>query len=122
MRYFRLIRLWLASLGLVILVSCNAQPNSATSGTTTSGTTGSQAPAAMEHSGMSHGKKININNAILSELDKLEGMLGVPALSNKIQASRPYGKAEELVTKNVISQAQYDQVKDLVTVEEVVLT
>jgi Helix-hairpin-helix motif len=82
-------------------------------------------PAASEHqmAGMgSHGKKININNAILSELDKIEAKLGVPALSNKIQGSRPYAKPEELVSKKVIDQAQYDQIKDMVTIEDVVLT
>lgn len=73
------------------------------------------------HSGHSMGKKININNAILSELDKLEGKLGIPALSNKIQSSRPYTKTEELVSKKVIDQAQFDQVKDMVTIEEVQL-
>jgi hypothetical protein len=66
--------------------------------------------------------KININTAILSELDKLEAKLGVPALSNKIQASRPYGKTEELVAKNVVNQTQFEQIKDMVTVEDVVLT
>lgn len=71
--------------------------------------------------GMRH-QKININSAILSQLDKLEAKLGIPALSNKIQASRPYGKPEELVTKNVITQAQFDQVKDLVTIEDIQLT
>jgi hypothetical protein len=73
---------------------------------------------------MNHGGKggININTAILSELDKLEAKLGIPALSNKIQASRPYGKTEELVSKNVINQAQFDQIQDMVTIEDVVLT
>jgi hypothetical protein len=72
---------------------------------------------------MSHGMetKININNAILSQLDKLEAKLGIPALSNKIQASRPYGSIEELVSKNVLTQAQLDQVKDTITVEDIVL-
>jgi hypothetical protein len=74
----------------------------------------------MEHS-MHGGKKININSAILSELDKLEAKLGVPALSNKIQASRPYGNVEELVSKNVITQSQFDQVKDMVTIEDIKL-
>jgi hypothetical protein len=73
----------------------------------------------MSHSGKA---KININTAILSELDKLEAKLGVPALSNKIQASRPYGSSEELVAKKVISQEQFDQIKDMVTIEDVVLT
>lgn len=66
--------------------------------------------------------KININTAILSELDKLEARLGVPALSNKIQASRPYGSVDDLVAKQVLTQAQFDQVKNQVTVEDIVLT
>lgn len=66
--------------------------------------------------------KININTAILSELDKLEAKLGVPALSHRIQASRPYGSVEDLVSKKVLDPAQFDQVKTQITVEEVVLT
>lgn len=66
-------------------------------------------------------KQININNAILSELDKLEAKLGIPALSNQIQASRPYGNTEELVTKKVLTSAQFEQIKDMVTIEDVVL-
>jgi DNA uptake protein ComE-like DNA-binding protein len=75
--------------------------------------------AAMKHGG---GKKININSAILSELDKVEAKLGVPALSNKIQAGRPYKTPEDLVTKKVIDQQQFDQIKDLVSIEDIVLT
>lgn len=66
--------------------------------------------------------KININSAILSQLDKLEAKLGVPALSHRIQSSRPYGSTDDLVSKGVITQQQYDQIKDQVTVEDVVLT
>ena len=66
--------------------------------------------------------KININAAILPELDKLEAKLGVPALSDRIQASRPYGSTEELVSKNVVTQKQFDKIKDMITIEEVVLT
>lgn len=66
--------------------------------------------------------KININTAILSELDKLEAELGIPALSHQIQASRPYGSIEDLVSKNVLTQEQFDRIKAQVTVEEIVLT
>lgn len=66
--------------------------------------------------------KINVNSAILSELDKLEAQLGVPALSHKIQASRPYGSVEDLVSKQVINQQQFDQIKNQVTTEDIVLT
>lgn len=66
--------------------------------------------------------QININSAILSELDKLEAQLGVPALSHRIQASRPYGSVEDLVSKKVITQVQFDQIKEQVTIEDIVLT
>ncbi|NJP10720.1 MAG: helix-hairpin-helix domain-containing protein [Leptolyngbyaceae cyanobacterium RU_5_1] len=66
--------------------------------------------------------KININSAILSELDKLEAALGVPALSHKIQASRPYGSTEDLVSKKVVTQEQFDQIKNQITTEEIILT
>ena len=87
-------------------------------------TTAPSSPVAMSPGeSMAMGKpKININSAILSELDKLEAALGVPALSNKIQASRPFGSIEDLVSKKVISQAQFDQIQNQVTIEEVVLT
>jgi Helix-hairpin-helix motif len=120
MNILRFLGLWIAGVSLTVLVACGSQ------GPTTPSATSSSPAANMaaggEHPGMSHGKKININNAILSELDKFEAKLGVPALSNKIQASRPYGKPEELVSKNVITQAQFDQIKEQVTIEEVVLT
>lgn len=118
-RMVRAIGLFLGSLGLVVLVSCSNQTPPSETGSRPSA---SPTEASSSHAGMSHGKKININNAILSELDKLEAKLGVPALSNKIQASRPYGKPEELVSKKVISQEQFDQVKDMVTIEEIILT
>jgi len=80
----------------------------------------SESDAASQHE---HGhKRININNAILSELDRIEAELGIPALSNKIQAARPYGSVDELVTKNVLTQEQFDKVKDQLSVQDVVLT
>ncbi|NEQ24568.1 MAG: helix-hairpin-helix domain-containing protein [Microcoleus sp. SIO2G3] len=84
--------------------------SSPTAETTTTATTESSDP------------KININTAILSELDKLEAQLGIPALSHQIQASRPYGSTEDLVAKNVLTQEQYDVIKDQVTIEEIELT
>jgi hypothetical protein len=73
---------------------------------------------------MTHGGKspININEAILSQLDKVEGKLGIAGLSHKIQAARPYTKIEDLVAKKVITQAQFEQVKDVVSVETIALS
>lgn len=114
----RFLGLFLAVVSLTIVVSCSPQTSPTSSPSPSSP---SNQGASTEHS-VHGGKQININTAILSELDKLEAKLGIPALSHKIQASRPYGKTEELVSKNVITQEQYDQIKDLVTIEDIVLT
>ncbi|MBW4695723.1 MAG: helix-hairpin-helix domain-containing protein [Lyngbya sp. HA4199-MV5] len=120
MSFFRFFALLLASMSLTVLIACSTQPpDTASAPTTAPSPQGSMAMNSMSHGGK---PKININTAILSQLDKFEGMLGIPALSNKIQASRPYGKPEELVSKNVITQAQFDQIKDMVTVEDIALT
>jgi Helix-hairpin-helix motif len=117
MRFLKFLSVFLAAIALSVVVACSSQTSAPLSSSTTA-----PAPGTMAHGGMAHGKKININTAILSELDKFESQLGVPALSNKIQASRPYGKPEELVAKKVINQAQFDQIKEMVTIEEIVLT
>ncbi|XGV98033.1 MAG: helix-hairpin-helix domain-containing protein [Leptolyngbya sp. BL-A-14] len=116
-RFFALL---FASMGLTVLIACtNQSPDTASAPVATPSAQSSTVMSGMTHGGK---PKININTAILSQLDKLEGLLGVPALSNKIQASRPYGKPEELVSKNVVTQAQFDQIKDMVTVEDIALT
>jgi hypothetical protein len=109
-----------AVIGLSTLISCGSQDSPTASSPSPSSS--AMNSGAMNHSAMVSGKAININSAILSELDKLEAKLGVPALSNKIQASRPYGKTEELVSKKVVTQTQFDQIKDLVTIEDLQLT
>lgn len=103
-----------------LLTACNGN-QSTPSTTMANNPTSSSAMTDSMSPSHTMGKKININNAILSELDKLEAKLGVPALSNKIQASRPYGSVEELVSKNVISQDQLSQIQDLITIEDIVL-
>ncbi|QYX33531.1 ComEA family DNA-binding protein [Sphaerospermopsis torques-reginae] len=110
------ILLSIAACVIVTLGSCAGNTPTAETSSTPAVT---QASAHSSHSGKA---KININDAILSELDKFEAQLGVPALSNKIQASRPYSSPEDLVTKKVITQEQFEQIKNMVTVEEVVLT
>lgn len=120
MSNLRLLAFVASAIGLSTLISCGS-PDSPTA-SSPSPSSSAMSSGAMNHSAMGGGKAININSAILSELDKLEAKLGVPALSNKIQASRPYGKTEELVSKKVVTQAQFDQIKDLVTIEDIQLT
>jgi hypothetical protein len=119
MKRFRYICLTIATAAIVSLSACNNTPTSENPATPT---TTAQVTESTSHAGHGSKAKININTAILSELDKFEAKLGVPALSNKIQASRPYASPEDLVNKKVITQEQFDQIKDQVTVQEVVLT
>lgn len=120
MSIFRFLFLAIASAMLIVVVSCSQTPPTVNNS--------AQLPSAASSSvtttsnNQSGKDRININAAILSELDKLEAKLGVPALSNRIQGSRPYGSTEELVSKKVITQEQFDQIKDMVTIEDVVLT
>ncbi len=121
MSAFRSYYYTVAIASLIALTGCSGSTttNSTQTPAATSPVASNTQTATHNHGG---GKKININSAILSELDKLEAKLGIPALSNQIQASRPYASTEELVTKKVITQAQFDQIKDMVTIEDVVLT
>lgn len=118
---FRFLAIACAGAFLVFLTNCTQTQT--TGDASKSAPAANSTPSATTTDTSSSGKnKININSAILSELDKFEAKLGVPALSNKIQASRPYSKPEELVSKKVITQEQFDQIKDQVTIEDIVLT
>ncbi|PMB45558.1 DNA uptake protein [Fischerella thermalis CCMEE 5330] len=124
MKKFRYLCMAVAACAIVTLSSCNDSDTSTTENSPAASSPNSvaQTTEAVSHSGHGNKKQININTAILSELDKFEAQLGVPALSNKIQANRPYASPEELVSKKVITQEQFDKIKDQVTVQEVVLT
>ncbi|WP_103123681.1 ComEA family DNA-binding protein [Nostoc cycadae] len=123
MKKFKYFCLTIATAAIVSLSACNNTPTAEKpSAPDTNSTSTAQVTETTNHSGHGSKDKININTAILSELDKFEAKLGVPALSNKIQASRPYANPEDLVNKKVITQEQFDQIKDQVTVQEVVLT
>ncbi|HLO47946.1 MAG TPA: helix-hairpin-helix domain-containing protein, partial [Kamptonema sp.] len=110
---FRSLSIATTTATLIVLSGCSEAPTASNNSTASPTASPAATSSHVETSGhnMSAGGKgqININSAILSELDKLEAKLGVPALSNKIQASRPYGKTDELVSKKVINQEQFDQ-------------
>lgn len=124
MRKLRYICLTIATAAIVAISACNTTPSTQNTSSPAANSSPQLTETVSHNDHNSHGKKgqININNAILSELDKLEAKLGVPALSNKIQANRPYVSPEDLVSKKVITQEQFNQIKDLVSVQEVVLT
>jgi competence protein ComEA len=54
--------------------------------------------------------KMDINTASKDDLEKLPGI--GPATSQKIVDGRPYKTKRELLTKKVVSQSEYDKIKD----------
>ncbi len=58
--------------------------------------------------------KININSASLTQLDSLPGI--AQKRGQKIIDHRPYSKIEELLSKGVLTQSVYNEIKDLITV------
>jgi DNA uptake protein ComE-like DNA-binding protein len=75
----------------------------------------SSAPPAASSTSQAAASKIDINKASIAELDKLELPGTKPSLSERIQQGRPYTKAEDLVTKKVISPEELTLIKGLIT-------
>ncbi len=101
------LRLSLFGLCGMLLSSCTPPGNSNANNTPSS----SSNVATNTQSG-----KIDINTAPIAELDKLELPGTKPAFSERIQGGRPYTKKEDLVSKKVISQAEYNLIQNLITV------
>lgn len=57
---------------------------------------------------------VNLNTASQAELDALPGV--GPVTIEKIVDARPYAAVDELLSKDVLGEAQYGKVKDLVSV------
>lgn len=58
--------------------------------------------------------KININNASLSDLDKLSGV--GPVTAQKIIDGRPYQAIEDLLSRKIINKSTFEKIKDKISV------
>lgn len=105
----------------ISISACNNTQTKEVSSTSTPTAT-TTAPASTHTTSHGSEARININKALTSELDKIEDKLSTPGLAEKIQAQRPYAATQELVSKKVIDQQQFDRVKDILTIEEIALT
>lgn len=75
----------------------------------TTGITGSGGSVAGAVAGM-----ININSASASELDTLPGV--GPVTAEKIINNRPYGSVDELLTKKIVGQKVFGEIRDRLSV------
>jgi DNA uptake protein ComE-like DNA-binding protein len=63
--------------------------------------------------GLSKGSTVNINSASREELMKLPGI--TEARADRLIAARPYKTTNELVTKKVLTQGEYDQISSRIS-------
>ena len=64
--------------------------------------------------GLKRDRLVDLNQASKEQIEALLGMTSRQA--ERIIAERPYRDAQQLVTRRILSQAQYDQLKDQVVV------
>jgi competence protein ComEA len=62
------------------------------------------------------GSSVDINSATKDELEKLPGI--GKAYSEKIINGRRYSKKDQLVSKQILPQATYDKIKDLIIAKQ----
>jgi competence protein ComEA len=75
------------------------------------------APSTGGHSMPTHGQHVgtlDLNSASLEELRQVPGIS--EATAKKIVDNRPYARADELITKKVLSKAAYDSIKEHIAV------
>ncbi len=109
MRKFRPLLSFIACLIAVFLAApIGAQTKKSTDKTTAK--SASAMPAAKS------GAVLDLNSATIEQLKELPGI--GDAYSKKIVAGRPYQRKDQLVSKNIVPQATYDRIKDLVTAKQ----
>lgn len=66
--------------------------------------------------GWSRDKPLDLNSASKDQLQSLPGMTGAEA--DSVIAGRPYDEPHDLVTRRILSKAQYDKIADRVTAKK----
>ena len=95
-----------AVLGFLLVLGATAQSKDA----------GKKATEKVASTAPKAGALLDINSASASQLKDLPGI--GDAYSQKIIAGRPYRGKNDLVNKNIIPQATYDKIKDLIIAKQ----
>jgi DNA uptake protein ComE-like DNA-binding protein len=117
----RTLNLLLASLLFVFLIACTSPQNpdqirERTANATAQIKTDTKAVAEGIKEGLGRNTTVDINSATKEDLMKLQGI--TDARAERIIAARPYNEATELVTRKVLTKAEYDQIATHVTVKK----
>lgn len=78
--------------------------------------TDAKAAAEGIREGWKRGQLLDINSASREKLATLPGV--DESVAERIIAHRPYSSTQELVTRHVISKAEYDQIRDHIEVKQ----
>jgi competence protein ComEA len=103
-------KLLIACLSFVFALSFLSSPMLAQKGGSTAAKTSGQSAAAKPAA------PLDINSATQEELEKLPGI--GKAYSEKIIKGRPYTKKDQLVSRNILPQATYDKIKDMIVARQ----
>jgi DNA uptake protein ComE-like DNA-binding protein len=111
--------LFLTAVLLAAFAACNSPQNNPdrirenTAKATSAVKADTKAVAEGIKEGLSKGSTVNINSASREDLMKLPGI--TEARADRIIAARPYANSNELITKKVLTQGEYNQISGKVT-------
>ncbi len=117
--------IWMGCLAVCIAlngcVSCNTKQDPEalrrkTAEATSTLKTDAKAVGQGIYEGLRSKPKIDLNTATEGEIAKLPGM--TPAMAARVVRNRPYDNPDQLVTRRIIPQEEYEQISGQVTVKK----
>ena len=111
-----------AVLSLFILAGCSSPPQNPdqlreqTAKATAELKSNAKAVAEGVREGLERGKTLDLNRATKDQLTALPGITDERA--DRIIAGRPYENSQELVSRHIVSQQEYERIRDQVTAKK----